>query len=353
MSRSSVLFMAMFAAHCAPPTPDSLPAEAQGPPGCRAVSQADLFSGRPTSTEVACLPASTSFKVHLQIDGTALGSPVATGRTDAHGDANVSWDVPAWIASDTPVSVSVRWGRSQLSAAGTIQGDFDGDGVAATCGDCDDDNPSVHPGALEGCSRTDLDCDGQVPAPLLEEDLEDGIAAGTLIAGHGCWICTQGGCTEVYATSEVFEGASSLYTNGSNNAGLYCVDASLEQDFSYSSWFYDDMSGGELTVLFSQTPSYQPDMDSFFVGFDDSWCDATRYCTRDFDQGNVQHLGSRSLGWHRTQVFATYQGSDVTWTACIDDVCSSPETSPGPLVAFRLHHDATIGWMDELLTCAP
>jgi len=41
--------------------------------------------------------------------------------------------------------------------------DFDRDEWLVCAGDCDDDNPHVHPGAAEACDGWDTDCDGQDP----------------------------------------------------------------------------------------------------------------------------------------------------------------------------------------------
>jgi hypothetical protein len=39
--------------------------------------------------------------------------------------------------------------------------DGDGDGVSACAGDCDDTNPSIHPGASEACNGRDDNCSGE------------------------------------------------------------------------------------------------------------------------------------------------------------------------------------------------
>jgi Putative metal-binding motif len=66
--------------------------------------------------------------------------------------------------------------------------DSDGDGVA-WCNDCDDANPSVHPGAAEVCgNHVDDNCNGVVDencpgeAPGYPGDLDAGIGSG---AGAG------------------------------------------------------------------------------------------------------------------------------------------------------------------------
>lgn len=40
--------------------------------------------------------------------------------------------------------------------------DNDSDGWTTEDGDCDDNNPSIHPGATEVCDGKDDDCDGQI-----------------------------------------------------------------------------------------------------------------------------------------------------------------------------------------------
>jgi hypothetical protein len=59
--------------------------------------------------------------------------------------------------------------------------DFDRDGWTEAGGDCNDDEPDVHPGAPERCNRVDDDCDGLIddddpdfPQELLSDDDGDG-----------------------------------------------------------------------------------------------------------------------------------------------------------------------------------
>ena len=64
--------------------------------------------------------------------------------------------------------------------------DRDNDGVSGLLGDCQDDNPAVHPGAEELCNGVDDDCDGTV-------DGHDATGSGWLDAdgdGYGSeWLC--------------------------------------------------------------------------------------------------------------------------------------------------------------------
>ncbi len=59
--------------------------------------------------------------------------------------------------------------------------DADGDGVKGCDGDCDDENPDVHPGAEEVCDGLDTDCDGWAP-----DDENDDDADGWPICAGDC-----------------------------------------------------------------------------------------------------------------------------------------------------------------------
>jgi len=56
------------------------------------------------------------------------------------------------------------------SLAGTNEADDDGDTVTECQDDCDDSNPSIHPGAAELCDSLDNDCNGVVPADEADTD---------------------------------------------------------------------------------------------------------------------------------------------------------------------------------------
>jgi len=48
--------------------------------------------------------------------------------------------------------------------------DEDGDGVTVGDGDCDDGDPAVYPGAVDGCDGRDEDCDGEIDEDARYED---------------------------------------------------------------------------------------------------------------------------------------------------------------------------------------
>ena len=110
-----------------------------------------------------------------------FGFPVVGGRYDPATD---TWrpmsatDAPRGRDFHTAVWTGAEmlvWGGGNgLNTGGRyaagIDPDADGDGHSACSGDCDDGNPSIHPGASEMCDGLDDDCDGSLPAG--EEDAD-------------------------------------------------------------------------------------------------------------------------------------------------------------------------------------
>jgi len=103
-------------------------------------------------------------------------------------------DAPSARANHTAVwtgSFMVVWGGN-TSGQDTIgryalgqSVDDDGDGFSECQGDCNDNNPGVHPGAIEGCDGLDNDCNGLVDDGLptstyfLDTD-GDGVGDGSI-----------------------------------------------------------------------------------------------------------------------------------------------------------------------------
>ena len=67
----------------------------------------------------------------------------------------------AWDGPDTDTGS----GRPPTYGGPTLSRDQDGDGYDPAQGDCDDDDPYTHPGAVEYCDTRDQDCDGEPLAP--------------------------------------------------------------------------------------------------------------------------------------------------------------------------------------------
>ncbi|MBI2552029.1 peptidoglycan DD-metalloendopeptidase family protein [Candidatus Uhrbacteria bacterium] len=72
--------------------------------------------------------------------------------------------------------------------------DGDRDGYTIAQGDCDDDNPNVHPDALELCNGIDDNCSGAADEPFLEVGLgaECAISIGACRT-TGEWVCSDDG----------------------------------------------------------------------------------------------------------------------------------------------------------------
>jgi hypothetical protein len=75
------------------------------------------------------------------------------------------------------------------------EADSDGDGFMICEGDCDDNNSSVFPGAQEVCDGLDNDCNGSIPANEVDND------------GDGFLVC-DGDCNDNDDT--IFPGAPEL-----------------------------------------------------------------------------------------------------------------------------------------------
>jgi YVTN family beta-propeller protein len=89
-----------------------------------------------------------------------------------------------------------------------ITPDRDGDGFSGADGDCDDNNPDIHPGAQEVCNGIDDDCDGTVDDN--PTGVGQGCSTGLLgVCDTGATVCSGGAlsCAQaVFPSAETCDG---------------------------------------------------------------------------------------------------------------------------------------------------
>lgn len=110
-------------------------------------------------------------------------------------------------------------------------GDADGDGYPAGI-DCDDMDPSVHPGATEVCDMRDNDCDGAidegctmcVPSPeicnMLDDDCDGAIDEGCVMCAPSTEVCNG---LDDDCDGFVDEGCGGCMTDADCPMGLSCI----------------------------------------------------------------------------------------------------------------------------------
>jgi len=118
-----------------------------------------------------------------------------------HKDMRFSW----LMQNFEDAGVLNDWSLGFPSVPLTLYADLDGDGFGdpsssiqacdtpigyvANSGDCDDQNPSIHPGALELCNNLDDDCDGFIDdgiGPIWYVDADGDGYGNALVAIQAC-----------------------------------------------------------------------------------------------------------------------------------------------------------------------
>jgi hypothetical protein len=129
------------------------------------------------------------------------------GRYDPLSDAWTSTSI-AGAPSDRYLHTAVWTGSVMVVWGGTSSGggryaigeapDLDGDGYSACAGDCDDQDPTIHPAAPEVCDGLDNNCDGSVDesgdALCDDHDICNGV--GICAGNAGCQQGTSLNCDD-------------------------------------------------------------------------------------------------------------------------------------------------------------
>ncbi len=126
-----------------------------------------------------------------------------TGGTDDDGDG---WTVEEGDCDDNDPAIhpGADEGCDGIDTdcdgwPGELETDNDNDGTAECAGDCDDSDPGIHPGADEDCDGIDTDCDGMLGPEELDDD------------GDGFGEC-EGDCND--GNDTVFPGAPEIPGDG-------------------------------------------------------------------------------------------------------------------------------------------
>ncbi len=114
-------------------------------------------------------------------------------------------------------------------------------------GDCDDSDPTIHPGGVEVCDGVDQDCDAQVDEgvqSLFYPDGDcDGFAASDAEPTYACSAPAGEGCSFATVTGDCDDGAADVYPGAQETCNGVDDDCDGTPDQGLTSSYYPDGDG--------------------------------------------------------------------------------------------------------------
>lgn len=188
-----------------------------------------LLTGCNDTADIRTEPIACGFGYELRSDGLCYEVEADTGGPDT--DTDTGEDTDSGADTDTAADTdSGETGETGDTDSGPV--DLDGDGAASDV-DCDDGDPSAHPGAVEVCDGVDQDCDGTaddgVTSTFYDDDDGDGYGdAGATVeacAAPGGYVANADDCDD--ARADTFPGAADDQGDGLDND----CDGAVDEDF--------------------------------------------------------------------------------------------------------------------------
>ena len=309
-------------------------------------------------------------------DGVLLGPAEFVG--EGVTEAGEVWKVEVTPTDGT--SEGMTTSDAVLIRPSAIQ-DHDGDGWTAEQGDCDDGDPSIHPGAGEYCDGMDNDCDGTADEGCDGGYCGDGITSGLCeecdgaddagcpgrCSAHCACPARLPGELEIHMI-DVWQGDAVAVVSpdgfvllvdagkGSESADLaaYLQSAGFDElDYTLVSHMHEDHLGSMDDVLFDH-PEVVARFDhghEYDTQAHDSYVSAAGECRSTVGAGDVIDLGSsvqadvihghtESSNENLNSLVLRVRYGDVGLLLggdCETDGCEE-HLDPGPIDVYKVHH---------------